>query len=59
MSKEHVLFITGRLAEFSLRQVLAELAPRAGFEYSIDEIADLTGISPNTVKDRLLRGRRA
>ena len=30
---------------------------RHGFEYSIDEIADLTGISPNTVKDRLLRGR--
>ncbi len=25
------LFVTGRLAEFALRQVLAELAPRAGF----------------------------
>ena len=25
------LFVTGRLAEFALRQVLDELAPRAGF----------------------------
>jgi RNA polymerase sigma-70 factor (ECF subfamily) len=30
---------------------------RHGFEYSIEEIAELTGISANTVKDRLLRGR--
>jgi RNA polymerase sigma-70 factor, ECF subfamily len=30
---------------------------RHGFEYSIEEIAELAGISPNTVKDRLLRGR--
>lgn len=30
---------------------------RHGFEYSIEEIADMTGISANTVKDRLLRGR--
>jgi RNA polymerase sigma factor (sigma-70 family) len=27
------------------------------FEYSVEEIAELTGVSPNTVKDRLLRGR--
>jgi RNA polymerase sigma-70 factor (ECF subfamily) len=26
-------------------------------EYSIEETAELTGVSPNTVKDRLLRGR--
>ena len=26
-----ILFVTGRLAEFALRQVLVELAPRAGF----------------------------
>ena len=26
-------------------------------EYSIDETAELTGVSPNTVKDRLLRAR--
>lgn len=31
----HIHFITGRLAERALREVLAELAPRAGFEYSI------------------------
>ncbi len=36
MPREHIHFVTGRLAEFSLRQVLAELAPRADFEYSID-----------------------
>jgi dihydropteroate synthase-like protein len=34
MSRIH--FVTGRLAEHSLREVLEELAPRAGFEYSID-----------------------
>jgi RNA polymerase sigma-70 factor (ECF subfamily) len=35
------------------------LVLRHGFEYSIDEIAELTGVSPNTVKDRLLRAREA
>lgn len=29
------LFVTGRLAEFALRQVLEELAPRAGFGYEV------------------------
>jgi len=33
--REHIHFVTGRLAEFSLRAVLAELAPVAGFDYSI------------------------
>lgn len=33
---ERIHFITGRLAEFALRNVLAELAPRAGFEYTVD-----------------------
>jgi dihydropteroate synthase-like protein len=33
---EHIHFVTGRLAEHSLRGVLAELAPRAGFDYSVD-----------------------
>ncbi|MDY3562799.1 DUF6513 domain-containing protein [Gemmata sp. JC673] len=32
MSPTRVLFITGKLAEPSLRRTLAELAPRAGFE---------------------------
>jgi dihydropteroate synthase len=36
MPCEHVHFVTGRLAEHSLRGVLAELAPRAGFDYSVD-----------------------
>jgi hypothetical protein len=31
----HLHFITGRLAERALREVLAELAPRVGFAYSI------------------------
>lgn len=30
---------------------------RCGLEYSIDEIAELTQVSPNTVKDRLKRAR--
>lgn len=34
-SMPHIHFITGRLAEFSLRAVLDDLAPRAGFDYSI------------------------
>jgi len=32
---EHILFVTGKLAAPSLRKTLAELAPRAGFEYSV------------------------
>lgn len=35
MSSERILFVTGRLAEPSLRQVLEPLAARAGFEYDI------------------------
>jgi dihydropteroate synthase len=36
MPREHVHFVTGRLAEHSLRKLLAELAPAAGFDYSLD-----------------------
>lgn len=35
MTREHIHFVTGRLAEPSLRQVLAELAPQVEFDYSI------------------------
>jgi dihydropteroate synthase len=34
--REHIHFVTGRLAECSLRDVLTDLAPRAGFDYSIE-----------------------
>ncbi len=35
MTREHYLFVTGRLAEASLRRVAGELAPGVGFDYSI------------------------
>lgn len=35
MPKPHIHFVTGKLAETSLRSVLAQLAPKAGFEYSV------------------------
>jgi RNA polymerase sigma factor (sigma-70 family) len=53
---EHAVLAQEYLRCVSERQRTV-LILRHGFEYSIDEIADLTGISPNTVKDRLLRGR--
>lgn len=34
--QQHIHFVTGRLAEFSLRHQLAELAPRVGFDYSVE-----------------------
>src|SRR5262245_58056401 len=34
--REHIHLVTGRLAEYSLRKLLAELAPRVGFSYSIE-----------------------
>lgn len=33
--RPRLLFVTGRLAEFTLRQVLDELAPRAGFDAEV------------------------
>jgi dihydropteroate synthase len=35
-SRERIHFVTGRLAEPSLRRVLADLGPRVGFDYSVD-----------------------
>jgi dihydropteroate synthase-like protein len=35
MSREHYLFVTGRLAEASLRQLAQSLAQTAGFDYAI------------------------
>jgi dihydropteroate synthase-like protein len=35
MSRQHYLFVTGRLAEASLREVVEGLAPAVGFDYSI------------------------
>src|SRR5215472_14832544 len=32
---EHLLFVTGKLAEPALRRTLAELAPRAGFSHEV------------------------
>ena len=33
---ERIHFVTGRLAEHALREVLKELAPRVGFRYTLD-----------------------
>jgi dihydropteroate synthase len=35
MPRPHLLFVTGKLAEAALRRVLVDLAPRAGFDYSV------------------------
>ena len=36
MTNVHIHFVTGRLAEHSLRDILAQLAPKLGFDYSVD-----------------------
>lgn len=36
MPRDHIHFVTGRLAEHSLRQIVESLAREIGFEYSID-----------------------
>src|SRR5689334_10681379 len=34
--REHIHFVTGRLAEFSLREVLERISGQLGFDYSVD-----------------------
>ncbi len=36
MPAERIHFVTGRLAEHALREMLAKLAPQAGFDYTVD-----------------------
>ncbi len=36
MNREHIQFVTGRLAEFALQREAAELSRRLGFDYTID-----------------------
>jgi dihydropteroate synthase-like protein len=36
MSREHIQFVTGRLAEHSLREIVVPLARQVGFDYTID-----------------------
>ena len=35
MSEERILFVTGRLAEFSLGRLLEKLSRQVGFDYEI------------------------
>lgn len=53
---EHAVLAQEYLLQLSERQRTV-LILRHSLEYSVDEIAALTGISANAVKDRLLRGR--
>jgi RNA polymerase sigma factor (sigma-70 family) len=55
---EHSLLARQYLDRISDRQ-RSVLILRHSLEHSIEEIAEISGISPNTVKDRLLRGRTA
>lgn len=41
MDRPHYLFVTGRLAEFALRETLAELAPKVGFVARV-EVLNIT-----------------
>ena len=40
MGREHIHFVTGKLAESSLRNVLAETSVAAEFDYSVERAGD-------------------
>ena len=52
MPRDHIHFVTGRLAEFSLRSVLAELAPRSRFRLFDRRAADHRGGAHDARLDR-------
>jgi len=41
MPREQIHFVTGKLAEHSLRELLGELSPRAGFDFTV-EVLNIT-----------------
>jgi dihydropteroate synthase-like protein len=55
MQREHIHFVTGRLAEHALHETLQDLAPRIGFEYSIDvlNITVAALMTPQWIADRI------
>ena len=57
--REHIHFVTGRLAELSLGEVLAELAPRVGFDYSVDVLRHHRGRADDDRVDRPPAARAA
>lgn len=55
MAAEHIHFVTGRLAAPALEQVLRELAPQAGFDYSIEALGITVAalMTPRWIASRL------
>ena len=55
MATEHIHFVTGRLAEHSLRSTVAPLASEIGFEYSIDVLPITVAalMSPSWIAKRI------
>ena len=52
---DHIHFVTGRLAEYALRDVLADLGPQIGFDYSVDVLPITVAalMTPKWVADRV------
>jgi len=57
MPRQHIQFVTGRLAEFSLRKVLEQLAPQAGFDYTLDVLGITVAalMTPDWIARRVAR----